>query len=79
MELGKKLDIELTPFDAENIIPSTKGFYEEYEIHERLGEGCLGLVKRVVHKQTGIEYAIKIVATQDDEIIRNVWLADHPR
>ncbi|CAD8118147.1 unnamed protein product [Paramecium sonneborni] len=71
-ELGKKLDIEITSSDAENIVPNTKEFFEEYEMHERLGEGCLGLVKRVVQKRTGQEFAVKIVATQDDEIIRNM-------
>ncbi|CAD8117575.1 unnamed protein product [Paramecium sonneborni] len=71
-ELGKKLDIEITPSDVENIVPNTKEFFEEYEMHERLGEGCLGLVKKVVQKRTGQEFAVKIVATQDDEIIRNM-------
>ncbi|CAD8207433.1 unnamed protein product [Paramecium pentaurelia] len=71
-ELGRKLDIEITSSDVENIVPNTKEFFEEYEMHERLGEGCLGLVKRVVQKKTGQEFAVKIVATQDDEIIRNM-------
>ncbi|CAD8093062.1 unnamed protein product [Paramecium primaurelia] len=72
IELGKKLDLEITSIDVENIIPNTKEFFEEYEIHERLGEGCLGLVKRIVQKNTGLEFAVKIVATQDDEIVRNM-------
>ncbi|CAK66762.1 unnamed protein product (macronuclear) [Paramecium tetraurelia] len=72
LELGRKLDIEITSSDVENIVPNTKEFFEEYEMHERLGEGCLGLVKRVVLKRTGQEFAVKIVATQDDEIIRNM-------
>ncbi|CAK94607.1 unnamed protein product (macronuclear) [Paramecium tetraurelia] len=72
IELGKKLDVEITSIDVENIIPNTKEFFEDYEIHERLGEGCLGLVKRIVQKNTGLEFAVKIVATQDDEIIRNM-------
>lgn len=63
IELGRKLDIEITSSDAENIIPNTKEFFENYEVCERLGEGCLGLVKRVVHKTTGQEFAVKIVAT----------------
>lgn len=48
IELGRKLDIEITSIDVDNIIPNTKEFFEDYEIHERLGEGCLGLVKRIV-------------------------------
>ncbi|CAD8108082.1 unnamed protein product [Paramecium sonneborni] len=72
IELGKKLDVEITQIDVENIIPNTKEFFEDYEIHERLGEGCLGLVKRIVQKTTGLDFAVKIVATQDDEIIRNM-------
>lgn len=63
MELGKKLDIEITPRGVDTIIPNVKEFFEDYEMQERLGEGCLGLVKRVVEKKTGLEYAVKIVAT----------------
>lgn len=48
IELGRKLDIEITSIDIDNIILNTKEFFEDYEIHERLGEGCLGLVKRIV-------------------------------
>ncbi|CAD8175537.1 unnamed protein product [Paramecium pentaurelia] len=72
IELGRKLDLEITSIDVDNIIPNTKEFFEDYEIHERLGEGCLGLVKRIVQKNTGLEFAVKIVATQDEEIIRNM-------
>jgi calcium/calmodulin-dependent protein kinase I len=61
--LGKKLDIEITPRGVDTIVPNVKQFFEDYEMHERLGEGCLGLVKRVVEKKSGLEYAVKIVAT----------------
>ncbi|CAD8069289.1 unnamed protein product [Paramecium primaurelia] len=73
-ELGRKLDVEINEFDSEYICPNLKKFDEEYEMMEILGEGCLGLVKRIVHKQSQIEYAVKIVQTQDDEIIRNMIL-----
>ncbi|CAD8174500.1 unnamed protein product [Paramecium octaurelia] len=73
-ELGHKLDVEINEFDSEYICPNLKKFEEEYEMMEILGEGCLGLVKRIVHKQSQIEYAVKIVQTQDDEIIRNMIL-----
>ena len=63
MELGKKLDIEITPRGVDTIVPNVKEFFEDYEMHERLGEGCLGLVKRVVEKKSGQEFAVKIVAT----------------
>lgn len=61
--MGKKLDIEITPRGVDTIVPNVKQFFEDYEMHERLGEGCLGLVKRVVEKKSGLEYAVKIVAT----------------
>ncbi|CAK76827.1 unnamed protein product (macronuclear) [Paramecium tetraurelia] len=73
-ELGRKLDVEINEFDSEYICPNLKKFDEDYEMMEILGEGCLGLVKRIVHKQSQIEYAVKIVQTQDDEIIRNMIL-----
>jgi calcium/calmodulin-dependent protein kinase I len=48
--LGQKLDVELNEFDCEYIFPNVKKFDEEYEMMEFLGEGCLGLVKRILHK-----------------------------
>lgn len=71
-EISSKLDIELDQQDALNIIPSIQVFHKEYEVTDKLGEGCLGLVKKVIHRETGQEFAIKIVTTTDEEIIRNV-------
>ncbi|CAK74434.1 unnamed protein product (macronuclear) [Paramecium tetraurelia] len=71
LDLGKKLDIEINTMDSEFICPNTKEFHENYDILEVLGEGCLGLVKKIIHKTSQDLYAVKIVQTQDDEIIRN--------
>ncbi|CAK85880.1 unnamed protein product (macronuclear) [Paramecium tetraurelia] len=70
-DLGKKLDIEINSIDSEFICPNTKEFHQNYDMLEVLGEGCLGLVKKIIHKTTQNLYAVKIVQTQDDEIIRN--------
>lgn len=51
-ELGRKLDVEISEFDTEYICPNVTTFNNEYDVHEILGEGCLGLVKRIVHKET---------------------------
>ena len=71
-ELGRKLNVEILEFDLEYICPNVTSFDNEYDVYEVLGEGCLGLVKRIVHKESLMEFAVKIVRTQDDEIIRNV-------
>lgn len=44
------MDVEINEFDSEYICPNLKKFDEDYEMMEILGEGCLGLVKRIVHK-----------------------------
>ncbi|CAD8098248.1 unnamed protein product [Paramecium sonneborni] len=71
-ELSKKLDVDFSDIDSQSICADIKKFEEEYEMMEILGEGCLGLVKRIVNKKTQEEFAVKIVQTQDDEIIRNM-------
>lgn len=72
LQLAKKLDLPLNIEDQDYIIASTKGFFDDYTVGETLGEGCIGLVKRVIHKATQQHFAAKIVATTDEEIIRNV-------
>lgn len=61
MDLGQKLDVEFSDLDSLYICADIKKFDEEYEMMEILGEGCLGLVKRIVNKNTQEEYAVKIV------------------
>jgi calcium/calmodulin-dependent protein kinase I len=34
-----------------------------YEVLDVLGEGCIGLVKRIRNKKTGEYFAVKMVAT----------------
>lgn len=70
--LAKKLEVQLNLEDQEYIFSSTKEFFSNYEVRETLGEGCIGLVKRAVHRQSNQHFAVKIVATTDEEIIRNV-------
>lgn len=51
---------------------SQRSFESRYTLHEVLGEGCVGLVKRAVKNDTNEEYAVKIVRTRDEETILNV-------
>ena len=46
--------------------------YRSYEELEILGEGCIGLVKCVRRKSDGLLFAVKIVKTGDEEIVKNV-------
>ena len=46
--------------------------YEELEV---LGEGTVGLVKRCTRKSDDKEFAVKIVRTNDEEIIMMVHQA----
>ena len=46
----------VTPEDAQL-------FAERYEVHEELGKGRYGIVKRVVEKSTGCNFASKFVRT----------------
>lgn len=42
-------------------------FSEFFEEKESIGQGCSGIVKKCVHRQTGQVYAVKIIDTQGDE------------
>jgi calcium/calmodulin-dependent protein kinase I len=39
---------------------------------EILGEGCIGLVKSIRRKSDSKVFAVKIVKTTDEEIVKNV-------
>jgi calcium/calmodulin-dependent protein kinase I len=39
---------------------------------EVLGEGCIGLVRTVKRKRDECLFAVKIVKTNDEEIVKNV-------
>lgn len=43
-----------------------------YDEQEVLGEGCIGLVKAIKRKSDGKLFAVKIVKTSDEEIVKNV-------
>ena len=70
--ISKKLDLELSYFQTDKIFLDVSQFFAEYEILNVLGEGCIGLVKRVMQSKTGLFYAVKMVSTTDEEVIRNV-------
>lgn len=48
--------------DGGDMLPSRDaawGFYQKYEPREVLGKGLSSVVRRAIHKQTGIHYAVK--------------------
>ncbi|XP_033207061.1 phosphorylase b kinase gamma catalytic chain, skeletal muscle/heart isoform isoform X1 [Belonocnema kinseyi] len=50
--------------DGEDLLPdkdAAKGFYAKYEPKEILGRGISSTVRRCIEKETGIEYAAKII------------------
>lgn len=51
----------------------TDGSFEnKYELHEILGEGTVGTVKRATSKDKKEEFAVKIVRTRDMELLLNL-------
>ncbi len=42
---------------------------EDFDIHEKIGQGSYSVCKRCVHKQTGAEYAVKVSRGVDDFIL----------
>lgn len=63
-----------------------KVFHERYDVMEELGKGRYGIVKRVVEKSTGHEFASKFVKTikaTDRKLVREeikiMNLLKHPK
>jgi len=92
--LGRRVqpnDSSILGIDHERIAPKDKKIEDFYEgVHDEsreLGRSAIGIVRRVTHKSTGIDYAVKIVQVEkipEDEMqhIRNEVLilcdVDHP-
>jgi serine/threonine protein kinase len=55
-----------------NIQYLKEGFDKFFEEKEILGEGCMGLVRRVIKLENNQQYACKMVKTNDEETIKNV-------
>ena len=64
-------EFKLKENDVKNNIFYTNNIEEFYIFKEILGEGCVGLVKKVIRKKDNKEFAIKIVNTKDEETIGN--------
>jgi len=41
----------------------------DYELAETLGEGANGLVKRCIHRKTGMEFAVKMSEIEEEHIL----------
>ncbi|XP_031787649.1 phosphorylase b kinase gamma catalytic chain, skeletal muscle/heart isoform isoform X2 [Nasonia vitripennis] len=55
---------EMAKDDGDDLLPdkdAAKGFYAKYEPKEILGRGISSTVRRCIEKETGIEYAAKII------------------
>jgi calcium/calmodulin-dependent protein kinase I len=61
----------MSTHQSNNIYDNKSTSYTELGI---LGEGCIGLVKAVERKSDKKLFAVKIVKTNDEEIIKNVIL-----
>ncbi|KAM3146386.1 hypothetical protein pb186bvf_001355 [Paramecium bursaria] len=69
-----RLNITILPEDENNIFFDLKQYSEMYIEKEILGEGCIGLVKTVIRKSDNQQFAVKIVKTDDEEIVKNMIL-----
>ncbi|XP_044737726.1 phosphorylase b kinase gamma catalytic chain, skeletal muscle/heart isoform isoform X1 [Chrysoperla carnea] len=61
--------------DEEDKLPdkdAAKGFYAKYEPKEILGRGISSTVRRCIEKETGIEYAAKIIDLSNDVSNNNI-------
>jgi len=55
--------------EKELMIQARNQFEKVYEEGKFLGEGCSSVVKSCVHRESGLEYAVKIMRTDDEEKI----------
>lgn len=61
--------------DEEDKLPdkdAAKGFYAKYEPKEILGRGISSTVRRCIEKETGREYAAKIIDLSNDVSNNNI-------
>lgn len=47
-------------------------FWDKFQKMKKLGEGTSGIVRKCIRNEDGMEFAVKIVRTRDDEIIFHV-------
>ena len=56
----------------EKFVDLDKNFHHKYQILDFLGEGNTGLVKKCLNNETKKWYAVKIVRTNDIEILKSI-------
>lgn len=79
--MAEKLGVTLTEEDLICIKFSLEDYQKKYHFvsniisyveEEVLGEGCIGLVKSIRRRSDQKAFAVKIVKTTDEEIVKNV-------
>jgi hypothetical protein len=47
-------------------------FHDVYELKNQLGQGANAVVKRAIRQSDGLQFAVKVIRTGDDERILSV-------
>jgi serine/threonine protein kinase len=70
---GVELKVLCTSFEKKSGATSSSGddeMHSNYEVLEVVGQGSLGVVHRAVQRSSGTQVALKVVRTNDEEIVR---------